>query len=72
MPFVLTPELKNAILFCMENQNETFLLDTETMGCVPAAEGDADGRRIPLPEWTPVHGFRLMEEFTGRMKNPVL
>ena len=72
MPFVLTPELKNAILFCMENQNETFLLDTETMRCVPAAEGDADGHRIPLPEWTPVHGFRLMEEFTGRMKNPVL
>lgn len=77
MDFDLPPETIESVIFCMENQNETFLFDTERRCCVPASDAakstaPAGETLIPLPEWTPVHGFRLMDEFTGTVKNPAL
>ncbi len=73
MSLELTAETIDAVIFCMENQNETFLFDTETFRCVPvSASAPPSERFIQLPPWTAVHGFALMEEFTGSVKNPLL
>jgi GNAT superfamily N-acetyltransferase len=65
----------------MENQNEDFALDTESLDLVPVEElpddarldqgGEDSLRYVPLPEWTPAHGFRLMERFVEGLRNPV-
>ena len=69
----LAAETIDAVIFCMENQNEAFLFDTEAMRCVPARGACAhEGRLVRIPEWTAAHGFALMEEFAGSVKNPVL
>jgi GNAT superfamily N-acetyltransferase len=79
MQFELTPELADRIIFAMEDQNEDFILDTETGDLLSVeemeeleeeAEGDPD-RFVSLPDWTPAHGFRLMERFAEELRNPV-
>lgn len=74
MDFKLNPEIMENIIFCMENQKDVFFFDIKQKRCVSASESGEMEREnlIPLPEWTPVHGFRLMEEFTGTVKNPVI
>ena len=70
---MLAAETIDAVVFCMENQNESFLFDAKELRCVPAqAAAEQEGRLIRLPEWTAAHGFALMEEFAGSIKNPVL
>ncbi|NBB91347.1 MAG: GNAT family N-acetyltransferase [Spirochaetes bacterium] len=82
MQFELTPELADRIIFAMEDQHEEFMLDTETgnlltveeMEEMEAVEEQAEekpGRYVPLPEWTPADGFRLMERFAEELRNPV-
>ena len=58
----------------MENQKDIFLFDTKQKTCIHAGEAEETDSEnlLPLPEWTPVHGFKLMEEFTGTVKNPVI
>ncbi|MFW6223746.1 MAG: GNAT family N-acetyltransferase, partial [Spirochaetota bacterium] len=71
MQFEMTPELADRIIFAMEDQHEDFMLDTETGDLLPVEEMDetdrqeleAPDRYVPVPEWTPAHGFRLMERF---------
>jgi GNAT superfamily N-acetyltransferase len=79
MQFELTPELADRIIFAMEDQNEDFILDTETGDLLSVeemeeleaeAEDDPD-RFVSLPDWTPAHGFRLMERFAEELRNPV-
>ena len=79
MQFELTPELADRIIFAMEDQNEDFILDTETGDLLSVeemeeleaeAEDDPD-RLVSLPDWTPAHGFRLMERFAEELRNPV-
>ena len=69
---MLSPETIDAVIFCMENQNESFFFDTQELRCVPARAAAQGGRFIPLPEWTAAHGFALMEEFAGSVRNPAL
>ncbi|MFP4373679.1 MAG: UPF0158 family protein [Spirochaetaceae bacterium] len=79
MQFDLTPELADRIIFAMEDQHEDFVLDTDTGDLLPVEEMDETGgqeleaadRYLPLPEWTPAHGFRLMERFAEELRNPV-
>ena len=73
MAVELTAETIDAVIFCMENQRESFLFDTESLRCVPASAAKGQEERlIRIPEWTAAHGFALMEEFAGSVKNPVL
>ena len=67
----LKPETIDAVIFCMENQNEEFLFDADALRCVPS-RGARGKRLVRIPEWTAAHGFALMEEFAGGVKNPVL
>jgi ribosomal protein S18 acetylase RimI-like enzyme len=78
MQFDLTEALIRDLLFSMEDQVGSFFLDTRE-GIV-VGEGD-DGyngagengdRYIPLPDWGPPDGFRMMEHFTAGLRNPAL
>jgi ribosomal protein S18 acetylase RimI-like enzyme len=80
MRFELDKILTDEILFCMEDQDGEFLLDTlegkviNTVNYDLDDEPDLDGedRYISLPEWDSNDGFRLMEKFTVELKNPVV
>jgi ribosomal protein S18 acetylase RimI-like enzyme len=77
MQFELSEALVDEILFFMEDQNGEFLLDTQE-GIVLSTEDeeldfDADNDRyIPLPDWGPSDGFRLMERFTAGLHNALI
>jgi GNAT superfamily N-acetyltransferase len=71
--FQLTQELIDDIIFWMESQNGEFVIDTETGDILNAAELANDilqNQYADIPEWGPVNGFGLMENFTASLKNP--
>lgn len=74
MEFELTPEILDEITFAMEDQSSTFVFDAEESRC-RAADGSEEfseeGRFFPVPAWDSVNGFRLMERFVARLRNPV-
>ncbi|MDR1218089.1 MAG: GNAT family N-acetyltransferase [Treponema sp.] len=80
MYFELTPALIEDMLFCMENQNVRFVLDTENASVVDKddSEGVVDtndlsgDRYIPIPEWNSSDGFHLMECFAASFHNPLV
>jgi len=81
MRFELDKALIDDILFHMENQDGTFLLDLQEgyvidMDNHDTFEDDIDyedeERFISIPDWSPAEGYRLMERFTAGLKNPVL
>ncbi|MDC7238986.1 MAG: GNAT family N-acetyltransferase, partial [Spirochaetales bacterium] len=71
--FDLTPELQDQIIFAMENQTETFLLDTESLLLVTEAQIPEERREycLPIPDWNPSDGYQLMDSFTGVLRNPI-
>lgn len=75
MQFELSPELMDQILFAMENQDEDFLVDANTLLVLPVSHVDEvlydDHSYYPLPDWQPADGFRTMEAFCAQLKNPV-
>ena len=79
MQFELSGELIDEIIFCMEDQDGDFLLDTRD-GIVVNTEldvldddtDDTDDRYISLPDWEPSDGFRLMERFTAGLHNALV
>jgi ribosomal protein S18 acetylase RimI-like enzyme len=79
MRFELTEALIDDILFAMEDQEGSFLLDTVEGVVAGGLDGvdfsydDEDGERyIDLPEWDSADGFRLMERFAAGFRNPVI
>lgn len=80
MRFELDNILLENILFYMENQDGDFLLDTLERQVIDILnddfeeEIDADDKErfIPLPQWLPSDGYRLMEKFSANVKNPVI
>ncbi|WP_304225989.1 UPF0158 family protein [Gracilinema caldarium] len=79
MQFDLDEALLDQILFAMEDQEGEFLLDTQE-GVVSSfeeiaedgADPDDEDRFLPLPVWTSNDGFRLMEKFTAKLRNPLV
>ena len=70
--FDLTPELMEQIIFAMENQKETFLLDSEQPSIISRDTDRESEREIyDLPLWEPSDGYRLMEQFVLSLRNPV-
>lgn len=80
----LTEVLIRSIIYAMENQEETQVLDTAT-GVMVALESlpreerpdpadvelDPGGRFQPPPPWGSAEGYRLMEQFLLELHNPV-
>jgi ribosomal protein S18 acetylase RimI-like enzyme len=83
MKFELTNALIDEILFFMEDQEGSFLLDT-VEGIVAGGiddpfdddfdddDGEDGERYIGLPDWDSSDGFRLMERFAAGFRNPVV
>ncbi|MDR1444091.1 MAG: GNAT family N-acetyltransferase [Treponema sp.] len=78
MQFELSEALIGDLLFSMENQVGSFLLDTQE-GVIVGEEDDGfdsaeenEDRYISLPGWDSTDGFRLMEHFTAGLRNPAL
>jgi GNAT superfamily N-acetyltransferase len=76
MMFDLNNELVDQIIFAMENQDQEFVLDAESLellpvDCLPADDPAEEERFIPLPEWTSIRGFVLMEQFVASLRNPI-
>ena len=66
-------------MFSMENQNEILSFDALEGICVDmdAIDDDYetvidDQRYYDLPDWSSAQGFRVMEQFTARVHNPLL
>ncbi|UTC58634.1 GNAT family N-acetyltransferase [Treponema sp. OMZ 305] len=79
MTFILSPEIIDDIIFSMENQDQILSFDALEGICVDMDEIDDDyettiddQRYYDLPEWTSAQGFRVMEQFTTRVHNPLL
>jgi ribosomal protein S18 acetylase RimI-like enzyme len=77
MQFELTDALVDQILFCMEDQEGEFYLDSLEGEVVGGLDFDyslleESGRCLDLPEWDSSDGFRLMERFAAGLKNPLI
>lgn len=73
MPFELTREIIDQIIFAMENQETGFIFDSESHTVVQnteLAEEDPE-RYLPIPEWNSADGFHLMEKFVSSLRNPL-
>jgi len=61
----VTEEILERVVFGMENQKDRLFLDPSDGLLRP--EKDDDGSLIPLPDWGPTDGYRLMDGFTGSL-----
>jgi GNAT superfamily N-acetyltransferase len=69
----LSDEFVYQVIFCMEDQANTYVLDLETGDLLTIKEaGDVEQQRyVGLPEWRPADGFRVMEKFVASLRNPI-
>ncbi|MDR2094272.1 MAG: GNAT family N-acetyltransferase [Treponema sp.] len=78
MRFELSDALIDEMLFSMEDQNGIFYVDAREGIVIEESDisdntAGEDGRRFfPLPEWDSADGYRLMERFTAKFKNPLV
>ena len=77
----LSEELLDSIIFAMEDQvtfhyidlkDGTVLQEEEKSYIMDEDEDVSDDRFLPIPDWTPSDGFRLMEKFTAKVRNQSL
>lgn len=72
--FHLDSSKLNEILYNMENQTKDSVIvitTGEILSADDATELDSSNT-YPLPQWGPVDGFRIMNEFVSQLKNPVV
>jgi hypothetical protein len=67
--FELNDTILERIVFAMEDQTKSRVIDLRTGELVARPEGDLDANLAPPPAWTPADGFRLMEGFCARLVN---
>ncbi len=73
----LSDEVVDQIVFGMENQEESYYFDREKQVLIHEEElseeeiEESGNRFVSLPEWRPVDGFHMMEQFTGTLRNPI-
>ena len=75
MLFALSQEILHQIMFALEDQNTTYLLERSSGRLADRRTFPDD--RIPegyveLPQWGPANGFRMMERFVTVVRNPRL
>lgn len=63
----------NEILYHMENQNQESCVEVSTGQIFDITEKDINrSDYYPLAKWSPVEGFRVMNDFVFQLKNPIL
>ncbi len=68
-----TDELIYQLVFCMEDQDNEYVMDLESGEIIfsSLAGHDAPERYLELPPWRPADGFRTMEKFVASLRNPI-
>ena len=67
--FSLTEDYIDQLIFAMEDQDHRFIVDFNTGDIVSSDEDLPDYLEIPL--WRQIEGFRLMEKFVSKLRNPL-
>ena len=77
MDFPLSREVIDQVIFAMEDQSARSLIGgrsgvvmRDAVVTAQRERGD-DQEYLPLPQWQPADGFRLMEGFVAQVPNPV-
>jgi len=76
--FELTRDVVDDIIFAMEDQDGAWMVEVETGHLIAREEACEDGDQVdlpkpetvPVPDWSPREGFKLMEGFAGRVRQP--
>lgn len=72
MIFELTEKLCSDILFAMEDQNNSFLVDARNGVLVSTQSFSADDTNYyALPKWNSSDGYALLESFTENLRSPM-
>ncbi|HHU88758.1 MAG: UPF0158 family protein [Sphaerochaetaceae bacterium] len=66
----LTDEFISQLIFCMEDQGNIYYLDLER-GELVESNSDKSHRYLELPPWKPADGYRTMEKFVSKLRNPI-
>lgn len=73
--FTLNSSKINEILYSMENQEKDSFINIET-GVIEFFDKGSKQELVEelhtLPEWGPIQGFRIMDDFTEVLKNPLV
>lgn len=72
----LSDEFLYQIIFCMEDQSNTYCLDLvegqlTQVEFVGDRRAEDPARFIELPAWRPSDGFRTMDKFVSSLRNPI-
>ncbi|MQY77316.1 MAG: GNAT family N-acetyltransferase [Spirochaeta sp.] len=67
--FSLTEEFIDQLIFAMEDQAHRFIVDFNSGDIVSSDEDLPDYLEMPL--WRQIEGFRLMEKFVSKLRNPL-
>jgi GNAT superfamily N-acetyltransferase len=67
--FELNDTILERIIFAMEDQTKSRVIDLRTGELLPKPEGDLTVNLAPPPTWTPADGFRLMENYCTHLKS---
>lgn len=72
----LTDEFLYQIIFCMEDQSNSYCLDLEEgqlvqVDFIRERRQENPSRFIELPSWRPSDGFRTMDKFVSSLRNPI-
>ena len=76
MQFELTDEIRNLIVFAMEDQVNGYLFDsvdkiTIIESSIEDVQNIDEERYYKIPTWDSIKGFRLMEKFISLLRNPL-
>ena len=75
MMFSLSQEIIHQIMFALEDQNTTYVLDTNSGRLEDLAsflDDELPAGYVELPRWEPANGFRMMERFVAVVRNTTL
>jgi GNAT superfamily N-acetyltransferase len=71
----LSDEFIYQLIFCMEDQANTYLLDLSDGNLVPEEDieevDDDEDRFMDIPHWGPADGFQVMDKFVASLRNPI-
>lgn len=67
--FHLTDPILERVIFAMEDQSRSRLVDLRTGDLAPIPEGELPAHLAHPPAWTPAEGFALMESWCASLSN---
>lgn len=75
MMFSLSQEIIHQIMFALEDQNTTYVLELHSgrlEDITSFQDDEIPAGYVELPQWEPANGFRMMERFVAVVRNTTL